>query len=269
MIVQERGGGGGGGGAGDGYFPDPKASSKEEDSGEDLYIITDAKKTGGPRDTKVPGSKGAEEVNKMFRDMENKVMEKAMDPMKESGSGKEAPIKQTQKWWDIRNWPHEVLERMTNSPWQGESQSDDGGRASPTNLLREPDFLKRLDEYTSMDQKDDHLEYYKRDRPYSFAGSRLGRPVEFNVQGWPQWTRKETWKRGDPRRGVMYGPGLRPCFSNCNLDDESPVEGVPNKKEIFRWPLAKGRLSGVLAADGIVAATPEDTYQPMLNHVPT
>ena len=135
--------------------------------GEDLYIITDAKKTGGPRDTKVPGSKGAEEVNKMFRDMENKVMEKAMDPMKESGSGKEAPIKQTQKWWDIRNWPHEVLERMTNSPWQGESQSDDGGRASPTNLLREPDFLKRLDEYTSMDQKDDHLEYYKRDRPYS------------------------------------------------------------------------------------------------------
>ena len=58
-------------------------------------------------------------------------------------------------------------------------------------------------------------------------------------------------------------------FFNCNLDDESPVEGVPNKKEIFRWPLAKGRLSGVLAADGIVAATPEDTYQRMLNHVPT
>ena len=58
---------------------------------------------------------------------------------------------------------------MINSPWHGESQSDDGGRASPTNLLREPDFLKRLDEYTSMDQKDDHLEYYKRDRPYSFV----------------------------------------------------------------------------------------------------
>ena len=54
----------------------------------------------------------------MFRDMENKVMEKATDPMKESGNGKEAPIKQVQKWWDIRNWPHEVLERMTNSPWQ-------------------------------------------------------------------------------------------------------------------------------------------------------
>ena len=82
----------------------------------------------------------------------------------------------------------------------------------------------------------------------------------------PQCTRKETWKRGDPRNGVMYGPGLRPCFTNCNQDDETPVEGLPNKKEIFRSPLANGRSKGILAANGIVAATREDTYQRVLNH---
>ena len=156
---------------------------------------------------------------------------------------------------------------MTNSPWQGEAQIDDGGRTSSTNVKREPDFLKRLDEYASMDQKDDHLEYYQKDRPYSYGGAKLGRPVEFNVQGMPQWTRKETWKRGDPRNGVMYGPGLRPCFTNCNQDDETPVDGLPNKKEIFRSPLAPGRAKGILQANGITAATPEDTYQRVLNHV--
>ena len=82
----------------------------------------------------------------------------------------------------------------------------------------------------------------------------------------PQWTRKETWKRGDPRNGVMYGEGLRPCFTNCNQDDETPVDGLPNKKEIFRSPLAPGRAKGILQANGIVAATPEDTYQRVLNH---
>ena len=103
------------------------------------------------------------QINKVFRDLENKVNEKAEDPMKDTGNGKDSPIKQTQKWWDIRNWDHEVLERMTNSQWQGEAQIDDGGRTSPTNVKREPDFLKRLDEFASMEQKDDHLEYYKKE----------------------------------------------------------------------------------------------------------
>ena len=243
-----------------------KNKDNNGESGEDQYVITNAKKEDTPQDTQVPGSKNADQINKVFRDLENKVNEKAEDPMKDTGNGKDSPIKQTQKWWDIRNWDHEVLERMTNSQWQGEAQIDDGGRTSPTNVKREPDFLKRLDEFASMEQKDDHLEYYKKDRPYSYGGARLGRPVEFNVQGMPQWTRKETWKRGDPRNGVMYGEGLRPCFTNCNQDDETPVDGLPNKKEIFRSPLAPGRAKGILQANGIVAATPEDTYQRVLNH---
>ena len=75
-----------------------KNKDNNGESGEDQYVITNAKKEDTPQDTQAPGSKNADQINKVFRDLENKVNEKAEDPMKDTGNGKDSPIKQTQKW---------------------------------------------------------------------------------------------------------------------------------------------------------------------------
>ena len=61
-----------------------------------------------------------------------------------------------------------------------------------------------------MDQKDDHLESLS-EIDHSFAGSRLGRPVEFNVQA-GRSGRKETWKRVIQDAGLCTVQGCDHVF---------------------------------------------------------
>ena len=246
-----------------------KTNLAAEDPPPGKYILPERKVQNTPDEGKIPNAKSIDNVNKEFRDIENTVNAKPADPKKDSGSGKESPIGQWNKWWDIRNWKHSTLERMTNSEWNGEAQEDDRGERSATNPKREPSFIKALDSFSNMAAKDDYIAFHKKDRKYGFAGGILGRPVEFNVQGMPQWTRRETWKSTDPRNGVMYGKGLKPCFHNCDFDDPSgQVDNLPNAKEIFKSPFSKGRAAAAIQAAGIVEASPEPTFNLLLNNMP-
>jgi hypothetical protein len=241
----------------------------EHSTSSEEYVLPEKKQKDSPDEGKVPGAQSIDEVNQIFRDIENTVDKRPSDPKKDSGSGKESPVMETPKWWDIRNWKQSVLERMVNSEWNGEAQTEDRGDKSAHNPTREPTFIKALDGFSNMDSKDDYLEFHKKAKPYGFAGGQLGRPVEFNVQGMAGWTRKETWKRGDPRNGVMYGTGgLKPCFHNCEMDQAGPIENLPSRKDMFRLPLAMGRVAGSLQSAGIVASTPLDTLERALAQKP-